>query len=90
MEFILQWIDELDDWLRAAGARLARLGRRIRGMLNEEYSWQGDDDPYLAELARQSHGTPVSAPGAACLAGTRPPGHADPYLAEVTRLRRSR
>lgn len=52
---MLQWVDELDDWLRAAVARLARLGRRIAGVLDDERSWQGDDDPYLAELARKSH-----------------------------------
>jgi len=81
---MLQWVDELDDWLRAAGARLARLGRRIAGVLNEERSWRGDDDPYLAELARRSREPAVAENPPAVL----PAGHGDPYLAEVTRLRR--
>jgi len=84
VEFMLQWVDELDDWLRAAGVRLARLGRRLAGLLNDERSWPGDDDPYLAELARRSRqAAAAEAPPAAPAAG-----HGDPYLAEVTRPRR--
>jgi hypothetical protein len=58
-------------------------------ILDDDRSWQGDHDPYLATLAHEGHLGKAPAPQR----GPRLSGPADdgdPYLAELTRLRRDR
>jgi hypothetical protein len=57
-------------------------------LLDDERTWQGDNDPYLAALAQEGrrHRVPPPAPGPR-LHG--PADDGDPYPAELARARRS-
>lgn len=59
--------------------------RRIpEEILDDERSWQGDHDPYLARLAHKHHaGRPPARPPGPSLSG--PPDDGDPYLAQLAR-----
>lgn len=54
--------------------------------LDDERSWQGDHDPYLARLAHEGRAArPRTRPMAERLPG--PPDDGDPYLAQLARGR---
>ena len=53
-------------------------------ILDDERSWQGDDDPYLARLAHEGHlGKPAPRKAERRVAG--PADDGDPYLVQLAR-----